>query len=87
MAVFTFEDNKLIVTATNPDYGESKEETEIEFSGDTIEAAFNPKFYLDALSVIDDESVILNLVDSSHPCIIEGDTDKNFICVIMPMRI
>jgi DNA polymerase-3 subunit beta len=86
-AVFTFEDNKLIVTATNPDYGESKEETEIEFSGDVIEAAFNPKFYIDALSVIDDESVILNLVDSSHPCIVEGDTDKSFICVIMPMRI
>ncbi|MBC2711341.1 MAG: DNA polymerase III subunit beta [Desulfosarcina sp.] len=86
-AVFTFDDNKLVVTATNPDYGESKEETEIKFSGDPIEAAFNPKFFLDTLSVIDDDKIIINIVDGSRPCIIEGDTDKTFISVIMPMRI
>ncbi len=86
-AVFTFDDNKLVVTATNPDFGESKEETEIEFSGDAIEAAFNPKFFLDTLSVVDDDNVILNIVDSSLPCVIEGDADETFISVIMPMRI
>jgi DNA polymerase III subunit beta len=86
-AVFAFDDNKLVVTATNPDYGESKEETEIEFSGDPIEAAFNPKFFLDTLGVIDNETVVINIVDGNHPCIIEGDTDPTFISVIMPMRI
>jgi DNA polymerase III subunit beta len=86
-AVFTFDDNKLVVTATNPDYGESKEETEIEFAGNSIEAAFNPKFFMDILSVIDEENVIINIVDGSRPCIVEGDTDKTFIGVIMPMRI
>ena len=86
-AVFTFDDNKLVVTATNPEYGESTEETEIEFSGEAIEAAFNPKFFLDTLSVIDEENVIINIVDGSHPCVVEGDTDKTFIGVIMPMRI
>lgn len=86
-AIFHFNDNKLVVTATNPDYGESKEETEIDFSGNAIEAAFNPKFFSDILSVIDEENVILNIVDGSHPCIVEGDTDKTFVGVIMPMRI
>jgi DNA polymerase III subunit beta len=86
-AVFTFDDNRLVVTATNPDYGESKEETAIEFSGDAIEAAFNPKFFMDTLGVIDDDTVIINIVDGSRPCIIEGDTDQTFISVIMPMRI
>jgi len=86
-AVFTFEDNKLVVTATNPDYGESTEETEIDFSGNPIEAAFNPKFFTDILSVIDEEKVIINIVDGSRPCIVEGNTDKSFVGVIMPMRI
>ena len=86
-AVFKFSDNKLVVTATNPDYGESKEETEIEFSGESIEAAFNPKFFIDTLGVIDEEQVIVNIVDGNRPCIIEGDADKSFISVIMPMRI
>lgn len=86
-AVFTFDENKLVVTATNPDYGESKEETDIEFKGDSIEVAFNPKFFLDTLSVIDDEKILINIVDGNHPCVIEADTDKTFISVIMPMRI
>ena len=86
-AVFKFSDNNLVVTATNPDYGESKEETDIDFSGESIEAAFNPKFFMDTLSVIDDEQVIVNIVDGNRPCIIEGDADKSFISVIMPMRI
>ena len=86
-AVFSFKDNNLVVTATNPDYGESKEDTPIDFSGEPIEAAFNPKFFSDTLSVIDEENIILNIVDGSRPCIVEGDTDKTFISVIMPMRI
>lgn len=86
-AVFTFDDNKLVVTATNPDYGESKEETDIEFSGDPIEAAFNPKFFSDTLNVIDEENIIINIVDGNHPCIVEGDGDQSFTSVIMPMRI
>ncbi len=86
-AVFSFDDNKMVVTATNPDYGESKEEMEIEFSGDAIEAAFNPKFFTETLAVIDDDQVTLNITDGSLPCIVEGDTDKTFISVIMPMRI
>ena len=85
--VFTFDNNKLVVTATNPDYGESKEETDIEFSGGTIEAAFNPRFFLDTLSVIESDQVLINIVDGNHPCIIEGDGDKTFTSVIMPMRI
>jgi DNA polymerase-3 subunit beta len=86
-AVFNFDDNRLVVTATNPDYGESKEEMQIDFSGDPIEAAFNPKFFTDTLSVIEDDNVIMNITDGSLPCILEGDTDKSFLSVIMPMRI
>lgn len=86
-AVFTFSENKLVVTATNPDYGESTEETEIEFSGESIEAAFNPKFFSDTLSVIEEDAVVVSIVDGNRPCVIEGNSDKTFISVIMPMRI
>ncbi len=86
-AVFTFEENNLMITATNPDIGESKEEMEIQFSGERIEAAFNPKYFIDTLNVIEDEHIIVSIIDSEKPCVIEGDSDKSFISVIMPMRI
>ena len=86
-AVFTFDNNTLVITATNPDIGESKEDMEIDFSREKIEAAFNPKFFMETLNVIEDDYVNLYLTDGEKPCLIEAETDKDFISVIMPMRI
>ncbi|UCD89182.1 MAG: DNA polymerase III subunit beta, partial [Desulfobacterales bacterium] len=40
--IFSFSDDRLFITTTNPDIGESKEDMTIEFTGDPIEVAFNP---------------------------------------------
>ncbi len=85
--VFSFQKDKLIITATNPDLGESKEDMDIDYKGDKIETAFNPKFFIDTLNIIDDDNVVLNIIDEQKPCFIEGKEDKQFLSVIMPMRI
>ena len=85
--IFNFEKNKLVITSTNPDIGESKEDMEIEYSGEPITVMFNPKFFIETLNVIDDDNVILNIVDEEKPCLIEGEKDKSYLSVIMPMRI
>jgi DNA polymerase-3 subunit beta len=86
-AIFNFEKNQLVVTSTNPDIGESKEDMDIQYSGDPLTVMFNPKFFIESLSVMDDENVILNIVDEEKPCLIEGEKDKTYLSVIMPMRI
>lgn len=85
--IFNFEKNKLLITSTNPDIGESKEDMDIEYSGDPITVMFNPKFFIETLNVIDDDKVILNITDEEKPCLIEGEKDKTYLSVIMPMRI
>jgi DNA polymerase-3 subunit beta len=85
--IFNFDENKLTISSTNPEIGESKEEMKIEFGGKPIQVMFNPRFFLDSLNVIDDEKVVLNIVSEDRPCLIEGDKDKSYISVIMPMRI
>ena len=85
--VFSFQKDKLIITATNPDLGESKEDMDIDYKGDKIETAFNPKFFIDTLNIIDDDNIVLNIIDEQKPCFIEGKKDKQFLSVIMPMRI
>ena len=57
------------------------------FSGDPIEVMFNPKFFIDTLNVIDDESVFIKITDESKPCLIKGENDNSFLSVIMPMKI
>ncbi len=85
--IFNFEKNQLIITSTNPDIGESKEDMDVKYSGDSITVMFNPKFFIETLNVIDDDIVILNIIDEEKPCLVEGEKDKTYLSVIMPMRI
>ena len=72
---------------TNPEIGESREVMSVEYGGDNIDIAFNPRYIIDALNSMRSEEVRLSLNDGETPCIIEGDDDPGFLGVLMPMRI
>lgn len=86
-ATFNFSDKRLAIITINPDIGESKEEMSIEFKGDLITAAFNPKFIIEILNAIEEDIVNINIIDYKSPCLIYGEKGKNFFSVIMPMSI
>ena len=46
---------------------------------------FNPKFFIDALRVIDEENVSLYMVNPKAPCFIKDDEGK-FIYLILPVN-
>lgn len=85
--MFRFSDGQLVINATNPDIGESKEDMPIEYSGETIESAFNPKFFIDAVNGVDDKQMIVDIVSDDKPCLINGIEDKSYLSAIMPMRV
>ena len=85
--MFTFDADELVINATNPDIGESKEDMTISFKGGKIEAAFNPKFFIDAVNCIEDKKIIINIISVDKPCLIEGSDDKSFLSAVMPMRV
>jgi len=85
--IFHFTQDKLVINSTNPDIGESKEDMEIGYKGDPVEVMYNPKFFIDTLGVLDEDKIVLNLVDDQKPCKLEGENDKSYLSVIMPMRI
>jgi DNA polymerase-3 subunit beta len=85
--IFKFDTDRLEIRANNPEIGESKEELAIEYQGALIEAAFNPRFFSETLSVVEGDKIQINLTDSERPCLVEGQADQGFLSVIMPMRI
>lgn len=85
--IFNFNDDKMVVSSTNPELGESREELFIEYPSETIEIAFNPRYFIESLSAIEDEKVVLNITNDQKPCLVEGDADKSYQCLIMPMKI
>ena len=85
--MFTFDADEIVINATNPDIGESKEDMAVEFKGGKIEAAFNPRFFIDAVNCIDENRIIINIISIDKPCLIEGIEDKSFLSAVMPMRV
>jgi DNA polymerase III subunit beta len=85
--IFHFSKDKLLINSTNPEIGESKEDMDITYQGDPIEVMYNPKFFIETLNVMDEDNVVLNIVDEEKPCKIEGEKNKTYLSVIMPMRI
>ena len=61
------------------------EDIDIEKEGKDILIGFNPKFFIDALRVIDEEEVTLYMVNPKAPCFIRDDNDK-FIYLILPVN-
>ena len=65
--------------------GSMNEDIDIAKEGKDIMIGFNPKFFIDALRVIDEEEVILYMVNPKAPCFIKDDEGK-FIYLILPVN-
>ena len=65
--------------------GSMNEDIDIEKEGKDLLIGFNPKFFIDALRVIDEEEVSLYMVNPKAPCFIKDDAGK-FIYLILPVN-
>ncbi len=75
----------VIELKMNSFIGSMNEEIDIEKEGKDILIGFNPKFFIDALRVIDDEEVTLYLVNPKAPCFIK-DEEENYIYLLVPVN-
>ena len=69
----------------NSAIGTLNEDIDIEKEGKDLMIGFNPKFLLDALRVIDDETVDIYLVNPKAPCFIR-DKEQSYIYLILPVN-
>lgn len=69
----------------NSQIGSMNEHIAIEKEGKDILIGFNPRFLIDALRVIDDETIQIYLVNSKAPCFIKDETES-YIYLILPVN-
>ena len=69
----------------NSTIGSMDEVIEIEKQGKDLMIGFNPKFLIDALRVIEDETVDIYLVNPKAPCFIR-DKDSTYIYLVLPVN-
>ena len=81
-----FDGTCLKITSRAPETGEAEIEVPIEsFTGDKLEIAFNPVYIMDALKVVGDDDVTIELKKSEKPGLIRSGT--SFVYIIMPVSL
>ncbi len=79
----------LLVSSSNPEMGEAKEEIDAGYDGPELSIGFNAKYITDFIGSLETDEVILELKDEASAGLMRpgGDIEGVYKYVIMPMRI
>ncbi len=75
---------RMVVSKSTPDIGESREELAVEYHGKEMVIGFNPVYLIDVLKNLTDDAVGLEVTDSEKPGVIRVD---GYAYVVLPMRL
>jgi DNA polymerase-3 subunit beta len=76
--------DKMVVSKTTPDVGESREEISVEYGGSEMIVGFNPVFLIDFLKNVEQEQIDMELLGADKPAVMRlGD----YLYLALPMRI
>lgn len=79
------------ITSESPESGDGLDEIAVDYAGKDVTIGFNAKYFLDVLNAMDDEDeVVLGFSGELDPAVLRPASerpDRQYIAVIMPMRI
>jgi len=85
--IFQTRDGTLVLTAESTGLGRVHEEVEVIKEGEDVKMAFNARYLLDVLSVVDAEAIEVELTSQVSPALIKPQGQDNYIYVLMPMHL
>jgi DNA polymerase-3 subunit beta len=85
----TLGDNLAVLEFADPEFGEGREEIDVDYMGDTFEIGFNGKYIIEALDALDSEKTWFRFTTPDTAALLESDDYEKdpYRCIIMPMRV
>lgn len=80
-------EGKIVVSSQTPSLGENTVDVEADVVGEGNEIAFNAKYLLDILSVLDVKEVLFEMTGPLNPGVFKLKEDPSFLHLIMPIRL
>ncbi len=82
---FNISTNSLELESGNPELGNANDIIDIEYEGEDFSVAFNVKYVLDSISVMESPTIRFEWVDQFHGGIFVAPEDPGYLSLIMPM--
>lgn len=83
----SLKENAVMITSSNPDLGDAKEELDAEYQHEPVEIGFNARYIIECLSILDTEKVSFDLNDKLSPGLLRPLGRSDYTYIVMPMRI
>jgi len=77
----------LRISTESPETGEGFDEVPIDYSGPSMTIGFNAKYFLDVLGALEEDEIQLGLGGELDPAVVRPVGPREFLAVVMPMRI
>lgn len=77
----------LVITSVADQIGDNTSSVPAQVSGDEVEITFNAKYVLDILQVMTEKKILFEVNDKASPGVIKSEKAKNYIYIIMPLRV
>lgn len=81
----SIKDDLLIITSDSQ-LGKAREELNVIMQGEPLKIAFNAKFLIDVLKIMDEEEIVLELTSSVSPCVVKNKDKNNCTYLVLPVR-
>jgi len=75
----------LLVVSSHTEVGQIREELAVESEGEALDIAFNARYVLDALRVIDTPEIYFEFGGADTPAILRPSGDQSFFCLLLPV--
>lgn len=86
--MFDKHSQELVLAANTPEQGDSKDVVPVEYNGEEpLQIAFNYKFLLDALKVIESDDVRMETNGALAPTVFRAKDKDNYLCLVMPVQV
>lgn len=85
--VLSAEGNALQVEAQSPEVGTAFESVPLQLEGDAVKVAYNARYLLDALNILDSERIVLELTTAHNPGLLRPVDRDDFVYIVMPMQL
>ena len=79
-------DDVILIHALS-DRGNADEEIGVQMTGESIELSFNPRYIIETLRVIEDETVVIRFTTRVGQCIIQPVNNESYIYLILPVKV
>ena len=85
--IMTLSEGRIVLSSNNPDVGEANDEIEVIYQGEERSVGYNVAYLTDAVEVIDEERVELEIGAGMKPAVIRAVGNESYFCIVMPLKL